>query len=234
MSTLEEALAPVITVDGPSGTGKGTLGLPLARALGWHFLDSGALYRALALRVMELGMAVEEESPIAALAGRLAVRFHDQGGTGLRVFCEDRDCSGAIRGEDCARVASRIAALPAVRAALLALQRGYCRPPGLIADGRDMGTVVFPAAPLKLYLSASAEARAQRRYNQLKQQGINVTLPQLIQDIAERDARDRERRASPLMPAGDAVGIDTTSLDARAVFERAKALVRERGLADWD
>ncbi|MGH8583451.1 MAG: (d)CMP kinase [Gammaproteobacteria bacterium] len=226
--------APVITVDGPSGTGKGTLGLKLARALGWHFLDSGAVYRALALRVMALEMPVEDESPIAALAGRLVVCFHDQGGAGIRVFCEGTDTSDAIRGEDCARVASRVAVLPAVRAALLALQRGYCRPPGLIADGRDMGTVVFPAAPLKLYLAASAEARAQRRYKQLKQQGIDVTLPQLIQDIAERDARDRGRRAAPLMPAGDAVVIDTTEWDASAVFERVKQLVRERGLAGRD
>jgi cytidylate kinase len=220
---------PVIAVDGPSGTGKGTLCSRLARRLGWHFLDSGALYRALAARALRSGLGLGDGSGLARLAAGLTIAFYERDGA-VGVAGAGEDLTDAVRTEDCGAAASRIAALPEVRAALLGAQHGFRRAPGLVADGRDMGTVVFPDARLKVFLTASPEARAGRRHNQLKQQGINVSLENLRRDIAERDARDSERATSPLRPAPDAVVVDTSLLGIEAVFERVLALVGERGL----
>ncbi|MGH8520063.1 MAG: (d)CMP kinase [Gammaproteobacteria bacterium] len=213
---------PVIAIDGPSGTGKGSLGVRLARTLGWHFLDSGALYRTVGWLAMRGAVVFDDVERLAHLAARIGVEFRDAaaGPEEVRVICRGEDVTRSIRSEACAHAASEIAALPAVRAALLAQQRSFRQPPGLVADGRDMGTVVFPDAGLKIYLSASPEERAERRYKQLKDQGVNVNLHDLLEGIAERDARDSERGASPLRTAPDAVIIDTTRLDLGAVFER--------------
>ncbi|MGH8509835.1 MAG: (d)CMP kinase [Gammaproteobacteria bacterium] len=213
---------PVIAIDGPSGTGKGSLGVRLARTLGWHFLDSGALYRTVGWLAMRGAVVFDDVERLAHLAARIGVEFRDAapGSEEVRVICRGEDVTRSIRSEACAHAASEIAALPAVRAALLAQQRSFRQPPGLVADGRDMGTVVFPDAGLKIYLSASREERAERRYKQLKDQGVNVNLHDLLEGIAERDARDSERGASPLRTAPDAVIIDTTRLDLGAVFER--------------
>lgn len=220
---------PVITVDGPGGTGKGTLCWALARDLRWRFLDSGALYRALAHKALEAGVPLDDADRLAGLARGLSVAFVPRPGSEEPATLVDgKDASEAIRTEACASAASRLAALPAVRDALLGLQRDFRHPPGLVADGRDMGTVVFPDAPLKLFLTASAEARAERRYKQLKEKGISVSLARLSADIAERDARDQERAVSPLKPARDAVVIDTTGLDKQEVRRQALRLVRDR------
>jgi cytidylate kinase len=220
---------PVIAVDGPGGTGKGTLCVALAVELGWHFLDSGALYRAVALLAAEGGIALDNRAALARLAGGVEIRFQPDPDTGeSRTFLGDRDVSAGIRTEECGNAASRLAAWPEVRGALLARQRAFRQRPGLVADGRDMGTVVFPDARLKLFLTASPSARAERRYKQLIGKGINVSLPRLSADIAERDKRDQERAVSPLKPAPDAVVIDTTSLDMGGVRKRALELVRDR------
>ena len=221
------AEVPVITVDGPSGTGKGTLCAYLADWLGWHLLDSGALYRVLALAALQAGTDLDDESALAALARDLDVGF-ERDGTGMRVMLDGEDVSGRIRTEECGNAASRIAAMPPVRAALVDRQRAFQRPPGLIADGRDMGTVIFPHAPLKLFLTASPGERAIRRYKQLIEQGISVNLQRLSADITERDERDSKRAASPLKPATDAITIDTTDDDIDAVKARVSSLVRER------
>ncbi len=223
---------PVITVDGPSGSGKGTLAMRLAQHLGWHYLDSGALYRILALRAQELGLAPDAEDALAALAGRLHIQFHlADAGEAVQVEVDGEDCTQAIRAEPVSQAASKVAALGKVRQSILELQRAFARPPGLVTDGRDMGTVVFPQAPLKLYLDASAEARAQRRYNQLKDKGLGVSLRALLASIRERDERDQGRAQSPLKPAADAVVIDSTELPIDAVFARVHQLVVARGLA---
>src|SRR3972149_4613735 len=183
---------PIITVDGPSGTGKGTVCSYLAGCLGWHLLDSGAIYRVLGHAALEEGIPLADGERLAGLAGRLDLDFREAGG-GIRVILAGAAVADAIRNEEAGAAASQVASLPEVRAALLATQRAFCRPPGLIADGRDMGTVVFPAARLKLYLMASPEERARRRYNQLKQKGIDVNLHGLSTDIRQRDARDEGR-----------------------------------------
>ncbi len=221
---------PVIAIDGPSGTGKGSVGVRLARTLGWHFLDSGALYRTLGWLAMRKAVAFDDVQRLVHLAAQLAVEFRDAGpgSEELRVICRGEDVTRSIRSEACAHAASQIAALPAVRAALLAQQRSFRQPPGLVADGRDMGTAVFVDAGLKIYLSASPEERAQRRYKQLKDQGVNVSLHNLLEGILERDARDSERGASPLRAAPDAVTIDTTRLDLGAVVERVIYLIDAR------
>jgi cytidylate kinase len=229
---MTEQMAPVVAVDGPGGTGKGTLCLRLARALGWHFLDSGALYRIVAWAALTRGSDLGDEPALARQAAGLDLRFEFGANDtdDARVIVAGQDVSDAIRSEDCARAASRVATLPGVRAALLGRQRAFRQWPGLIADGRDMGTAVFPCAALKIFLSASAEERALRRYKQLKEKGIDVTLAQLLRDIAERDERDRERTVSPLRPASDAVLIDTTGMGKDAVFERVTGLIKERSL----
>jgi cytidylate kinase len=213
---------PVVAVDGPAASGKGTVAQGVAEALGLHYLDSGSLYRLVALGAARSGIPTGDEPRLAALARSLEVAFR-----GNRILLGATDVSEALRSEAISAAASRVAALPAVRGALLSRQRAFRRPPGLVADGRDMGTVVFPDAILKIYLVASAEVRAERRYKQLIEKGNSVTLEGLLLDIRERDARDSARAVSPLMAAADAVILDTTgmTIDASIAFvlERAKA-----------
>lgn len=211
---MDDAVVPVITIDGPSGSGKGTLAFKLAERLGWHLLDSGVLYRVLAFAATEKGIDLYDETHVAELAGHLDVSFN--GG----IKFEDRLISSAIRSEQIGDMASRIAAFSSVRSALLDRQRAFRQVPGLVADGRDMGTVVFPDAVAKFFLESSVEERARRRYLQLKELGQNVTLNDLLERIALRDARDKGRVDAPLMPAKDAIVIDTTALGVEEVFEK--------------
>ncbi len=221
--------APVITIDGPSGTGKGTISRLLAKNLGWHMLDSGALYRLVAFGAENNGYALDDETSLAEYARHLEVRFLTDSAHGEPlVMLENADVTDTIRTEVAGNNASKVAALPAVREALLARQRDFCQDPGLVADGRDMGTTIFPDALLKIYLTASAEIRAERRHKQLKEKGISVSLPGLVKEIAERDERDSQRSVSPLRPAQDAVVIDTTDMGIEAVFERVELLCKER------
>ncbi len=209
---------PVIAVDGPSGTGKGTVCSYLADWLGWHFLDSGALYRLLALAAKKRGIVDTDTHSLENLAGELDIEFEVQGaGKLVKVILDGGDATAAIRTEDCGRDASVVAAIPGVRQALLSRQHGFRRAPGLVADGRDMGTVVFPDADLKIFLTASAEERAKRRYKQLNGQGISANLRHLSADISARDERDSQRAISPLKPAEDAVVIDTSEMDIDTV-----------------
>lgn len=217
---------PVITVDGPSGSGKGTVSRAVARALGWHFLDSGALYRILALAAERTGVAAP--AAVADLAAGLNIRFDDDGKGNERIWLADEDVTARIRSERVGTAASRIAAWPAVRQALAALQHGFRQPPGLVADGRDMGTVIFPDAALKIFLTASAEERARRRHKQLNEKEKSASLAALFQEIAKRDERDAGREISPLKPAADAVVIDTTPLSAEQVIGRVLELARLR------
>jgi cytidylate kinase len=221
---------PVIAVDGPSGSGKGTLSAALARRLGWSFLDSGALYRIVARAALEEGIDLGDGGTVAGLARGLTIVF-ELGPEEVRVKVDGRDESRAIRTEPVSVAASRVAALVEVRTALLEVQRAFRGAPGLVADGRDMGTVVFPDARLKIFLEASPEERARRRYNQLKDKDLGVSLPGLLASIRERDERDRSRAASPLRPAADAVVIDSTSLTIDAVFEVVWKHVLDAGLA---
>jgi len=221
---------PVIAVDGPSGSGKGTLSAALARRLGWRFLDSGALYRIVARAALQARAPLDDGPAVAGLASGLDIHF-ELAPDDVVVRVDGRDESAAIRMEAVGLAASKVAALPELRAALLTLQRAFRGAPGLVADGRDMGTVVFPDARLKIFLEASAEARARRRYNQLKDKDLGVSLPGLLASIRERDERDRSRAASPLRPATDAVVIDSTSLSIDAVFEVVWKLVIDAGLA---
>ena len=209
---------PVITVDGPSGSGKGTLGQWLAQRLGWHFLDSGAVYRALALAALRRGLPLDQAPALEDLSHALPLAFRAGDGSDTTVVLLDgEDVGRELRTEDCGKAASRVAALPSVRAALLDRQRAFRQAPGLVADGRDMGSVVFPQARLKIFLDASAEKRAERRYKQLKGKGIDANLAQLVKDIAERDDRDRNRAVAPLRPAHDAIVVDASELDVDAV-----------------
>ncbi|WP_253447637.1 (d)CMP kinase [Natronospira proteinivora] len=219
--------APVVTLDGPSGVGKGTTASLLAERLGWHLLDSGALYRVLALASEEADVAVDDEARLEAMAAELDVQF--KGREGLqRVILDGRDVSDQIRTEECGGRASRVASLAGARRGLLALQRRFAQAPGLVADGRDMGTTIFPQAPVKIFLTASPAERARRRHKQLKEKGIDANLSELESAIAERDQRDAERNASPLKPADDAVLIDTTEISIGEVFDRVMKLVEER------
>ena len=212
---------PVITIDGPSASGKGTVAERVARALGFHFLDSGALYRLTALSAMQSGVALDDEAAVAALAAALPARFGE-----ARVWLGEADVTEAIRAEDVGVGASKVAALPAVRAALLARQRAYRQAPGLVADGRDMGTVIFPDAPAKVFLTASAEARAERRYKQLIEKGNSASLPALVADMQARDARDTARAVAPLKPAPDALLLDTTHMDIESAVQAVLAHYR--------
>ena len=219
------AEVPVLTIDGPSGSGKGTLAQRMAADLGWHYLDSGALYRVLAQAALQAKLDLADENALAELAATLPVTFqieHER----LTVLLAGQDVSLLIRSEQAGNAASKVAALPAVRAALLQRQRDFRQLPGLVTDGRDMGTVVFPDAPYKVYLTASAEVRASRRHKQLKEKGIDSNLADLITEITERDERDQQRQVAPLKPAADAIILDSTALGIEAVFQRVSELVR--------
>ena len=213
----------VITIDGPSGAGKGTVAHRLAASLGWHLLDSGALYRVTAFACEREGVLLDDHPAVAAVARSLQVHFETAPNGEVRVFYRNEDASRAIRTEEGGRGASTVAAIPAVRDALLQRQRDFLQPPGLVADGRDMGTVVFSEAPLKFFLIASAEERAQRRYKQLMDKGESVNLARLLGDIKERDERDSSRSVSPLVPAADAIVIDSTATPIDAVFAKVMA-----------
>ena len=221
--------APVICIDGPSGAGKGTLSQRLATDLGWHLLDSGALYRVVGFAGRLAAVSLEDSDAVAGIARSLDVDFRPTDG-GVSVWLAGEDVTAQLRTEEGGRDASTVAALPAVREALLLRQQELARPPGLIADGRDMGTVVFPRAPLKIFLTASAEARAERRFHQLQGMGESVSLARLLTDIQQRDARDESRAVSPLVPAEDAIVIDSTALSADEVLQAARDLAAARDL----
>ncbi|MCU1754478.1 (d)CMP kinase [Pseudomonas helleri] len=225
-------LAPVITIDGPSGSGKGTVAGSLAKHLGWALLDSGALYRLLAFAAGNHGVELDNEELLSKLAAHLDVQFVGATeGKPARIILEGEDVTQAIRNEVVAAGASKVAALPAVREALLQRQRAFREFPGLVADGRDMGTVVFPDAPLKIFLTASAEERARRRYLQLKAKGDDVSLSGLLDEIRARDERDTQRAIAPLKPAADAIQLDSTELSIEQVLERIKSEIALRDLA---
>lgn len=215
----------IITIDGPSGVGKGTVAQYLCEQTGFNLLDSGAIYRSLAFGVNKMGLSSENLPGLVKLAENLPVRFE----VGA-IFYEDEEITSQIRTEKVAAIASKIATQKDVRAALLKRQKYFAQPPGLIADGRDMGTVVFPNAPVKLFLTATAEERAKRRVNQLKNQEVDVNIREITQDIKERDERDQTRTVSPLVPANDALTIDTTHLSIVEVCELAMNAIREKGL----
>ena len=216
---------PVITIDGPGGSGKGTIAHRVAEQLGWHCLDSGALYRIVGVVGLQRGLSLTDEAALVAMAGKLDIRFEPG-----HVWVDGLDMEDAIRGEEAGTAASAVGALPALRAALLQRQRDFAAKPGLVADGRDMGTVVFPAAPVKVYLTASAEARAERRYNQLKNKGMSVSLPDLLADIRARDERDMNRPVAPLRPAADARIVDSTDMSIEEVTAAVLAFAAENGV----
>lgn len=221
--------APVVTVDGPSGSGKGLLSANLARLTGWHLLDSGALYRLVGLSVIEQGIALDDEAALIAACHHLAAGFAPAA-DGVEVSLNGKAVAARLRTEDVGAMASRVAALPVVREALLQRQRDYRQAPGLIADGRDMGTVVFPRACLKIFLTASAAERAGRRHRQLLAKGENVKLNSLLREIEARDQRDRERTLAPLRPAEDAYLIDSTGMNGAEVLAEARQLLVEKQL----
>lgn len=231
-------MIPVITIDGPSGSGKGTISQIVAQRLGWNLLDSGALYRLLALAARQAGIPLDNEAALATLAKKLDVQFvagavvpctsEGQSLSQNQVMLEGEDVGEMLRSEQCGNDASKVAALPAVREALLDRQRAFRVPPGLVADGRDMGSVVFPDADLKIFLTASAERRALRRHKQLKDKGVDVKIPRLVEEIAERDERDSTRSVAPMAPAHDAVVLDSSDLTIEQVVARVMDLWRER------
>ncbi|MSP97114.1 MAG: (d)CMP kinase [Betaproteobacteria bacterium] len=216
-------LAPVISIDGPSASGKGTVAARVAEALGLHYLESGALYRLVALASHRARVSQDDEPGLAKLAAELPVRFLSD-----RILLDEEDVADHLRSEEIGNRASALARLPAVRAALLARQRAFRAPPGLVADGRDMGTVVFTDSVLKVFLTASVEVRAERRYKQLNEKGNHANLTSLYRDLSERDERDVTRAAAPLVPAIDAVRIDTSDLSVDEVVARVLQLARER------
>ena len=221
---------PVITIDGPGGSGKGTLSRLLARRLGWHWLDSGAIYRLTALAALRHGVDLDDVPALVEQARHLNVRFGESADGEASVYLDGEEVSAELRTEQSGEAASKIAACPEVREALLQRQRDFRQPPGLVADGRDMGTVVFPDARLKLFLTASIEQRAQRRYKQLKAQGFDISIDALFREISARDDRDMNRPVSPLRPADDAVVIDCSEMSIDEMLETALKLAEEKGL----
>ena len=220
MTSASTSVVPVLTLDGPGGAGKGTVASAIAEIKGWHLLDSGALYRIIAMTALRQGVRLDDAEAVADLCPLLDIVF----GVGWVKVSGD-DFTDAIRTEDAGSSASIVAALPPVRNAILTLQREFRKAPGLVADGRDMGTVVFPDASVKIFLDASAEARAERRYNQLKNKGLGVNLLDLLEQIQERDARDRERAVAPLRPAEDALIVDSTQMTIDEVVATVMALL---------
>lgn len=227
MTVNKETQAPVLTIDGPSGAGKGTLSQIIARDLDWHFLDSGALYRLTALSALSHKIDLASDDDLAVVAEHLDTRFDVHTG---QVFLEGDDVTTALRTEETGAAASQVAAYPAVRQALLERQRAFRTAPGLVADGRDMGTVVFPDADLKIFLTASASERAQRRFAQLKRSGAAVSFDAILADVESRDERDRSRSVSPLIPADDAEVLDSTHLSIEEVVESVREKLRARRL----
>lgn len=223
---------PVITIDGPSGTGKGTLCQLLAKHLGWNLLDSGALYRVLALAAKKHAVEINNEAALEVLAAHLDVQFKSNPSMKtISVILEGETVTDLIRSEECGDNASVIAQFPKVRAALLQRQRNFAEPPGLVTDGRDMGSVVFPQALMKIYLDASVEIRAKRRYSQLKEKGISASLPQVVEELAHRDRRDKERKSAPLCIPKDAIVIDTTHMSVEQVLTKVLSLLEQHALA---
>ncbi|ANB17731.1 (d)CMP kinase [Dokdonella koreensis] len=227
MTPASPLAAPVLTIDGPSGSGKGTISRLVADALGWHLLDSGALYRAVGYAAGMAGLDLSDTEAVTRCAQITKIAFRDpKDGGETRVVVNGHDATDELRTETAGAAASAIAAIPGVRAALFERQRGFRKAPGLVADGRDMGTVIFPDAPHKVFLTASAAERARRRHKQLKEKGLNVTLASLLHEIEARDARDAARVVAPLKPAPDAVLIDTTGIPVGAVVARVLDLLR--------
>lgn len=225
---MHDAEVPVLTLDGPSGAGKGTVARLVSERLHWHLLDSGAIYRVLALSAERGGVALDDVAALRGIACTMVVDFRlDERGK-PQVMLDGDDVTKAVRSEACGKRASQVAVLSAVRGALLQCQRAFRRPPGLVADGRDMGTVVFPDALVKVYLTASVEERARRRYNQLMEQGISDKLPSILKEIEARDVRDYTRAVSPLIPPPDAVVVDTTRKSVGAVVDIVLSQIRRR------
>lgn len=221
---------PVLTIDGPGGAGKGTISSLMAQTLGWHLLDSGALYRLTAHAAAKHQVALDDEPALAKLAEQLDVAFPVEHGAPMTLL-EGEDVGRAIRTETAGERASQVAALPAVRSALLQRQRDFRQAPGLVADGRDMGTVVFRDAPVKIFLTASAEERARRRHLQLQEAGVDASLSSLLEEIQARDARDTQREVAPLKPADDAITLDTTRLSIPEVVDWMTELLTKKGIA---
>lgn len=228
---ISSQTAPVITIDGPSGSGKGTIGKRLALALKWHFLDSGAIYRVLAYAARAKQLNLADENNLVEEALRLQLSFNvDLITQDTKILFDGVDITPLIRSEEIGSIASKVGALPRVRQALLERQRAFRKLPGLVTDGRDMGSVVFPDAILKIFLSASIQERARRRYQQLKEAGINVSLDALCDELVLRDKRDQERQVAPLKPTSDAVVIDTTSLSIDDVMRKIMGEVKSLGI----
>ena len=218
---------PVLTIDGPSGSGKGTIARAVAESLGWHLLDSGALYRAVGYAAVRADLDLNDTQALTRCAEAVEIAFRDpKDGGETRVLVNGRDATDELRTETAGAAASTIAAIPALRQALVARQLAFRQPPGLVADGRDMGTVIFPDAVRKVFLTASAEERAQRRYKQLNEKGLDVTLSSLLHEIEARDARDATRAVSPLKPAADAVRVDTTGMPIPEVVAKVLSLLQ--------